>query len=164
MQVNPQSAIRNLAELCATSSSPSPTTAPISAAGKRSRDFARSPNRFEADADGSHQMMHQVAKAIVSVPPANDLPAILAGHATPDVEQGLDRFYCSLPEILEAFLSRCQSPHTRRAYRQDLKSFFEFAGITWTEETAKLPRPPGRPALPQRQCPRVLRSGGTVGG
>jgi site-specific recombinase XerD len=82
--------------------------------------------------------MHQLVKVINPVPPANFLPAILAGHATPDIEQRLDRFYLDIPIILEAFLARCHSPHTRRAYRQDLAAFFEFACIPWTDGAPQL--------------------------
>jgi hypothetical protein len=36
-------------------------------------------------------------------------------------------------EIFEAWVNRCHSPHTRRAYRADLVSFVEFMEIAWPE-------------------------------
>ncbi len=60
---------------------------------------------------------------------ANDLPAILHGHDTPDLQRRLHRFYLAIPEILEAFISRCHSKHTKRAYRQDMTAFLRFMGI-----------------------------------
>ena len=47
----------------------------------------------------------------------DNLPAIQVGHATPAVVEQVRKFYLSIAEIFEAWVRRCNSPHTRRAYR-----------------------------------------------
>jgi site-specific recombinase XerD len=69
---------------------------------------------------------------------ASLLPAILAGHHTPGVAEKVNRFYLSVADIFEAWVNRCPSPHTRRAYRADAMSFIEFMEITWPEAATKV--------------------------
>ncbi len=64
---------------------------------------------------------------------ASLLPAILAGHHTPGVAARVNKFCLSVGEIFEAWVNRCHSPHTRRAYRADVMSFVEFMEIAWPE-------------------------------
>jgi len=59
------------------------------------------------------------------------LPPILEGHYTLSVEDRVRRFVLGVPELLERWISRRASPHTQRAYRQDLSTFITFAGIAW---------------------------------
>jgi site-specific recombinase XerD len=66
------------------------------------------------------------------------LPPILEGCYTLSVEQKVRRFILNVPEMLERWISRRASPHTQRAYRQDLFSFIRFAGIQWPEEAVGL--------------------------
>src|SRR5262249_50672658 len=66
------------------------------------------------------------------------LPPILEGCYTLSVEQKVRRFILNVPEMLERWISRRASPHTQRAYRQDLFTFIRFAGIQWPEEAAGL--------------------------
>src|SRR5262245_15906149 len=61
------------------------------------------------------------------------LPAVLVGHHTPTVAARVNQFWLSVGEIFEAWVNRCHSPHTRRAYRTDVMSFVEFMEITWPE-------------------------------
>jgi site-specific recombinase XerD len=64
---------------------------------------------------------------------ASLLPAILVGHHTPGVADRVNKFCLSVADIFEAWVNRCHSPHTRRAYRADVMSFVDFMEITWQE-------------------------------
>ena len=74
------------------------------------------------------------------VPSEPMLPPILAGSVTPDVRRRVERFYVSLAEIFEAWVTRRQSPHTQRAYREDFMAFVKFLGITWPQEAPNILR------------------------
>ena len=66
------------------------------------------------------------------------LPPILEGCYTVSVEERVRRFVLGLPEMLERWISRRASPHTQRAYRQDLFTFIAFAEIAWPVEAPAL--------------------------
>jgi site-specific recombinase XerD len=66
------------------------------------------------------------------------LPPILEGYSTLSVEEKVRRFVLDLSEMLERWISRRSSPHTQRAYRQDLFTFIRFAGLRWPEDSAAL--------------------------
>jgi len=68
----------------------------------------------------------------------NQLPPILAGNATPDVKRRVEQFYFSVASAFEAWVTRRQSHHTQRAYREDVMSFVKFLGIEWPGESWKL--------------------------
>src|SRR5690348_1726594 len=78
------------------------------------------------------------------VPAAGDpggvspLLPILDGCYTLSVEQKARRFVLGVPEMLERWISRRASPHTRRAYRQDLFTFIGFANLRWPDDAAGL--------------------------
>src|ERR1700736_6569110 len=75
-----------------------------------------------------------------SLVPTNDsgLPPILAGSATPDVRRRVGEFYASVASIFEAWVTRRQSRHTQRAYREDVMSFVRFMGVAWPEQATAL--------------------------
>jgi site-specific recombinase XerD len=66
------------------------------------------------------------------------LPPILAGHVTPDTQERVEHFYFSVAAIFETWVKRRQSPHTRRAYREDVMAFATFVGIAWPRACASL--------------------------
>lgn len=66
------------------------------------------------------------------------LPPILEGHYTLAVEEKVRRFVLAVPELLERWISRRASPHTQRAYRQDLFTFIRYAEIPWPGEATDL--------------------------
>jgi site-specific recombinase XerD len=66
------------------------------------------------------------------------LPPILAGHFTPATKERVGKFYSSIAEIFEAWVTRRQSPHTQRAYREDFMTFVKFVGIEWPDESWKI--------------------------
>jgi integrase/recombinase XerC len=68
------------------------------------------------------------------------LPQLIQGTATPEVLGRVERFYFSVAEAFEAWVTRRTSPHTQRAYRQDMMSFVAFMGITWPENSWELLR------------------------
>jgi len=66
------------------------------------------------------------------------LPPILDGCYTLSVEEKVRRFVLNVPELLERWISRRASPHTQRAYRQDLFTFLTFAKIVWPTHATEL--------------------------
>src|SRR5258707_15737328 len=66
------------------------------------------------------------------------LPPILAGAQTPAVRQRVEQFFSSVASIFEAWVSRRQSPHTQRAYREDVMAFVKFQAIAWPEQAIGL--------------------------
>src|SRR5260370_17282961 len=66
------------------------------------------------------------------------LPPILAGFSTPQVRKQAERFFYSIADIFEAWVTRRKSKHTQRAYREDVMSFVRFLGIAWPEESIRL--------------------------
>ncbi|MFO0807577.1 MAG: tyrosine-type recombinase/integrase [Gemmataceae bacterium] len=67
------------------------------------------------------------------------LPSVLAGRMTPKVASQFRDFVASVAGIYEAWLSRCTSAHTRRAYAQDIMSFVEgFLRLDWPKDSAEL--------------------------
>lgn len=74
----------------------------------------------------------------VSVFGNHDLPPILSGSATPQVAKRVKSFYFSIAEIFERWVERRPSPHTRRAYRQDVMAFVSHLGIAWPKNATAL--------------------------
>lgn len=66
------------------------------------------------------------------------LPPILAGNATPDTRKRVGQFFASVASIFEAWVTRRQSLHTQRAYREDVMAFVRFQGIAWPEQAPAL--------------------------
>jgi site-specific recombinase XerD len=70
----------------------------------------------------------------------HNLPAILAGHHTPELADRVQHFYVSIAEIFESWVNRRTSPHTRKAYRSDVMSFVAFEGWQWPADATELLR------------------------
>jgi integrase/recombinase XerC len=68
----------------------------------------------------------------------NPLPTIIEGFHTLSVEDKVRRFAQGVPEMLERWISRRASPHTQRAYRQDLFTFIGYADLRWPDEATAL--------------------------
>ena len=66
------------------------------------------------------------------------LPPVLHGQQTPEVDERIKRFYLSLEPMFEAWIARSTSPHTQRAYRQDICSLLAHLGICWPVESLRL--------------------------
>ena len=66
------------------------------------------------------------------------LPPILTGQQTPAVTKKVERFYLSIEEMLERWLERRPSPHTQRAYRQDINALIAFLQIAWPANSMQL--------------------------
>src|SRR5947209_17101464 len=69
-----------------------------------------------------------------------DLPVILAGSFTPAVRARVEDFFSSLASIFESWVARRQSPHTQRAYREDVMAFVKFLGLAWPEKSWEMLR------------------------
>lgn len=83
-------------------------------------------------------MKHESETQEVSVIAASSTPPILAGHVTPDVQERVEQFYLSGPLLLEAWINRCRSAHTRRCYREDVLQFVHQLGLAWPTEAHRL--------------------------
>src|SRR5512143_4275555 len=69
---------------------------------------------------------------------ALELPPILVGRHTPAVKAQVESFYLSVAEIFERWVTRRQSVHTQRAYRQDVMDFVQFLRLRWPDEATGL--------------------------
>jgi integrase/recombinase XerC len=66
------------------------------------------------------------------------LPPILSGSSTPAVRKRVEQFYFSIASIFESWVQRRKSPHTQRAYREDVMSFVKFLGLAWPGQATSL--------------------------
>jgi len=73
-----------------------------------------------------------------TLPAPAELPPILLGNATPQTQEKVERFYWSVAEMFDEWVQRRTSPHTQRAYAQDVMAFVDFAGIAWPKEAWRL--------------------------
>jgi site-specific recombinase XerD len=73
-----------------------------------------------------------------TLPAPAELPPILLGNATPHAQEKIEQFFFSVGTMFDAWVQRRTSPHTQRAYRQDVLAFVEYMGITWPKEAWKL--------------------------
>jgi site-specific recombinase XerD len=77
----------------------------------------------------------------VPLSPPRDLPPILLGKATPEVQEQVGAFCFSIPELYESWLNRRPSPHTKRAYDQDIMAFARgFLKLDWPQQAHELLR------------------------
>ena len=67
-----------------------------------------------------------------------ELPPVLAGHLTPQVRARAESFYAGVAAMFERWVARRPSPHTQRAYRNDVMSFVDFLGIGWPGQANRL--------------------------
>jgi integrase/recombinase XerC len=67
-----------------------------------------------------------------------ELPPVLVGHLTPDVRRRVEKFYASVAELFEAWVAHRRSPHTQRAYRQDVNCFIRFMRLEWPNESWRM--------------------------
>ncbi len=70
----------------------------------------------------------------------DELPPILAGRFTPAVSERVRQFFFSVESMFEAWLARRNSPHTQRAYREDVMAFVRFLEIDWPASAPDLLR------------------------
>lgn len=68
------------------------------------------------------------------------LPPLLAGAATPAVRARVEEFYSSVAVLFESWVNRRESPHTRRAYREDVMTFVRFMGWEWPRDSLEFLR------------------------
>jgi integrase/recombinase XerC len=68
------------------------------------------------------------------------LPPVIVGANTPQVEQRVEDFFCSVAAIFDSWVKRRKSEHTQRAYRGDVMAFVEFRAWNWPEDSKQLLR------------------------
>lgn len=69
---------------------------------------------------------------------AERMPPILAGQSTEATVRRVERFYFSIAAIFEAWVNRRLSPHTQRAYRQDVEALIKYLTIDWPKRATEL--------------------------
>ena len=70
--------------------------------------------------------------------PQAPLPPVLLGRETASVQRQVRSYYASVAEIFERWVARRASPHTQRAYRQDVMAFVEVLGLRWPDDAERL--------------------------
>lgn len=75
---------------------------------------------------------------LVVVETVEMLPPILAGAETLAARKKVEWFFSSVAEIFERWVSRRQSKHTQRAYREDVMSFVHFMAWEWPKDTDRM--------------------------
>lgn len=65
-------------------------------------------------------------------------PPILIGRDTPQVRRSVDQLFSSIADIFERWVTRRESLHTQRAYRQDVMALVSFLGFRWPEDAGQL--------------------------
>lgn len=71
---------------------------------------------------------------LIVVETAELLPPILSGAETPAARKKVEKFFSSVAEIFERWVTRRKSPHTQRAYREDIMSFVKFMDWEWPRD------------------------------
>ena len=66
------------------------------------------------------------------------LPPILVNQGTPAAAAKVRKFYLSVAELFERWVTRRESPNTQRAYRNDVMALLEFLAIDWPRQGMKL--------------------------
>jgi len=79
-----------------------------------------------------------MSKNLPAHPSDQMLPPILAGSFTPHTRRRVEQFFFSVASCFESWVTRRQSPHTQRAYREDFMAFVKFLGIQWPMEAWKI--------------------------
>lgn len=74
----------------------------------------------------------------VSATGTSSVPPVLPGHLTPEIRNRVEQFYFAVPALLDTWVNRCRSPHTRRCYREDVLRFIDHLGLRWPEEAHRL--------------------------
>src|SRR5262249_5041833 len=70
-----------------------------------------------------------------------NLPPIFRGQVTQEIEEQVRQFIFSVAAIYETWLGRRSSPHTRRAYDQDVMNFARgYLKLNWPDQGADLLR------------------------
>ncbi len=76
-----------------------------------------------------------VAGALLDV---DRMPPILAGQSTKSMERRVERFYFSVGAVFEAWVKKRTSPHTQRAYRQDVMAMIKYLQIDWPKGSTEM--------------------------
>src|SRR5579871_1176423 len=90
---------------------------------------------------GSQRLRPHVTETLLTGQNASELPPILRGQITTEVEEQVRHFVFSVAGIYQTWLGRRTSPHTRRAYDQDVMHFVRgYLRLEWPERASELLR------------------------
>jgi hypothetical protein len=70
-----------------------------------------------------------MSKNLPAHPCEQMLPPILAGSYSPNTRRRVEQFFFSVASCFESWVTRRQSPHTQRTYREDFMALVKFLGI-----------------------------------
>ena len=70
--------------------------------------------------------------------PNLSLLSAVAHHETPAIRRKVEQFYLAIAEIFERWIERRPSPHTQRAYRQDVMALVKYLGLNWPQDATAL--------------------------
>lgn len=115
-----------------------PPSIPVRSAPPAVKSEETSPSRQDLPATIARPVVGAADGEAKERDDASLLPTILAGHSTPSVADRVNKFCLSVGEIFEAWVNRCLSPHTRRAYRADVMGFVEFMKLAWPKDATEL--------------------------
>jgi site-specific recombinase XerD len=63
----------------------------------------------------------------------DSLPLVFLSWSSSEPSERIESFCRCIDDIFETWVNRCNSPHTRRAYREDVLAFAAFVGIRWPQ-------------------------------
>ena len=66
------------------------------------------------------------------------LPPVIHGRDTHAVQIDVERFYGNVASIFELWVSRRESRHTQRAYRDDIMAFIKFMDWRWPDDATAM--------------------------
>ncbi|HTU47501.1 MAG TPA: tyrosine-type recombinase/integrase [Bryobacteraceae bacterium] len=69
---------------------------------------------------------------------SRSLPAIFLSWSSSEPSERIENFCRCIDHIFETWVNRCNSPHTRRAYREDVMTFAAFVGISWAQNAQQI--------------------------
>ena len=68
----------------------------------------------------------------------SSLPTLFLRWNSSEPSERVENFCRCIDDIFETWVNRCNSPHTRRAYREDVMAFTSFVGIRWPRDAAQI--------------------------
>lgn len=68
----------------------------------------------------------------------DSLPLVFLSWSSAEPTERIENFCRCLDGIFETWVNRCNSPHTRRAYREDVMAFTVFIGVAWPQNAQQI--------------------------
>lgn len=75
------------------------------------------------------------SKTAIASAELDRMPPLLAGHVTKAIQLRAHDFYSGIAELFKRWLARRPSPHTQRAYHDDVMAFVSYVGLAWPRQS-----------------------------